>query len=71
MKLEKNTRAYRAYENGKKAYNAGKPIDDTPYISSKKAGLNSWFIKGWLEAQSRYQRITDKAWITPSPGAFE
>ena len=50
MKLEKNTRAYRAYENGKKAYNAGKPINDSQYITGKVIALNSWFIKGWLEA---------------------
>ena len=50
MKPEKNSKADKAYNKGIERYNQGRDISDTPYISAKKAGLNSWFIKGWQDA---------------------
>ena len=48
---EKNSKADKAYNKGIECYKQGRDISDTPYISAKKAGLNSWFIKGWQDAK--------------------
>lgn len=44
---------FKAYELGKKYYQEGKRIDQSPYLSSNKyLGHQGWFEKGFNDAKS-------------------
>jgi hypothetical protein len=47
MKLEKGTKAYKAFEAGRNAYAQGFSLKDNPYISGKYQALSIWWIQGF------------------------
>jgi hypothetical protein len=49
MKLEPNTKAFKAYEKGKYAGLIKQDIRDNPYLGKRYIGLSNWWVKGYSE----------------------
>jgi hypothetical protein len=53
IKPNKNSKAFKAYEAGKRDFKAGLSMQQNPYVLAKAIGLSAWWSKGYRELEMK------------------
>ena len=57
MKLQTNTKAHKAYMQGRVAAKQGKTAKEAnPYVTTPVLGLSNWFMKGYNEVMETKEK---------------